>query len=51
MLGLADQAWRCFETGKLPSELDYGWACAPDEIVLDGYTGFSGNRFEKEDVR
>lgn len=46
--GLSDEAWRCFEEGKLPSELGYNWACAPSEIHLEGYTAFSGARFDKE---
>nr|WP_295945530.1 Gfo/Idh/MocA family oxidoreductase [uncultured Agathobaculum sp.] len=48
MPGLSDAAWRCFEEGKLPSALGYDWACPPSEIRLDGYTAFSGARFDKE---
>lgn len=48
MPGLSDEAWRCFEEGKLPSQLGYTWACAPSEITLKGYTAFSGAKFEKE---
>lgn len=48
MPGLSDEAWRCFEEGRLPSALGYDWACPPSEIWLDGYTAFSGARFDKE---
>lgn len=48
MPGLSDEAWRCFKEGKLPSALGYDWACPPSEIRLDGYTAFSGARFDKE---
>ena len=48
MPGLSDEAWRCFEEGKLHSQLGYAWACAPSEIALKGYTAFSGAKFEKE---
>ena len=48
MPGLSDEAWRCFEEGRLPSTLGYDWACPPSEIRLDGYTAFSGARFDKE---
>ena len=42
MRGLADEAWTCFQTGKLPSELGFDWAKQPTVIKLDGYTTFSG---------
>lgn len=45
--GLSDAAWRCFEQGMLPSELGLDWACAPDTLMLEGYTAFSGARFGK----
>ena len=42
MRGLADDAWTCFQTSKLPSELGFDWAKQPTVIKLDGYTTFSG---------
>ena len=48
MPGLADEAWRCFEQAKLPSECGLPWARPAQEVVLKGYTAFGCAKCEKE---
>lgn len=51
MLGLADEAWQCFEQAKLPSELGFDWAQQPSDIPLKGYTAFGRPYCEKEEQK
>ena len=44
---LVDDSTRCYESMKMPSEMGYKWAqSAPTELMLEGYSEFSGERFK-----
>lgn len=47
MTGLADEAWRCFEEARLPSECGLPWARPAQEVRLAGYTAFSRPKCER----
>lgn len=43
---LYEDLHRCFDDFRLPSEENFLWAAKPRELQLEGYTRFSGHRFE-----
>lgn len=45
--GLYEAGCRCFEEGKLPEELGYGWAKPSVRVSLKDYQAFAGNLFDE----
>lgn len=51
MPGLADEAWRCFEAARLPSECGLPWAQPAQTVILKDYTAFGCAKCEKGSVK